>query len=71
MNLRAKNKIIRTIFNNLRETKELIHNSSSINKKLVEVKYVATIQMLLDGSEAIKDMIKDDLENEEKITMES
>ena len=74
MNLRDRNKIIRKIFDNLRESsKEISSQPHSENKKMVLEKYISTLGMLYEGSEAIKQMIKDDLEggiNGQESTME-
>ena len=51
---------------NLKDTISIIKSSKSDNKEAVEEKFTATIKMLFDGSEAIKQMIIDDLEGEMK-----
>lgn len=63
MNLKDRYRVIRTIFDNLRETDKMICDSNpSPTREMVMEKFEATITMLSDGSVAIKEMIKDDLE---------
>ena len=68
MNLKEKDNIINTIFNNLNETKELIRTQEASElRDMVDSKFITTLSMLLEGTIGIKDGVLRDLEEGELI----
>ena len=58
--------MIEDMYTNLKDTQDIVEGSKASNKEPVLEKYEATLTMLLEGSFAIKDMVKDDLEEEDE-----